>query len=163
MTAVRTTTLIVMALIAASSAGLLSPTAPTPSTQTAPASNPQPQSTTAAKPKPKKPDEPVDPNFTAGVRGSGTMHTVRVLLKGKPAAGAHVVVKNTNGTLAASCYTSDSGECQVDMGADSYIIDATKNGRAGTVSMPVDDATGPIAIKLARVKAAASSTKPQTP
>jgi hypothetical protein len=91
------------------------------------------------------------------------MHTVRVLLKGKPAVGAHVVVKNTNGSLAASCDTSDTGECQVDIGADSYVIGATRNGRAGTVSMPVNDSTGPIVIKLAKVRPDSSAPKPQTP
>jgi hypothetical protein len=156
-------TLIVMAALAALSAGLLSQTAPTPSTQTAPASNSPSQSTTAAKPKPKKPDEPVDPNDTAGVRGTGATHTVRVLLKSKPADGAHVVVKNTNGTVAGACFTTATGECQVEIGADSYVIDATKNGRAGTVSMPVDDTTGPIVIKLAKVKPPSTTAHPQTP
>jgi hypothetical protein len=163
MRAVCAMTWILMAALAALPAGLLSQTAPTPSTQTAPASNPQSQSTPAAKPKPKKPEEPIDPDATAGVRGPGTTHTVRVLLKGKPAEGAHVVVKNTNGTLAASCDTSDSGECQVDVGADSYMIAATRNGRAGAVSMPVNDSTGPIVIKLAKVKPESSAPKPQAP
>jgi hypothetical protein len=109
----------------------------------------------APKPKPKKkPDEPIDPDTTAGVRGPGTTHTVRVLLKGKPAVGAHVVVKNTNGTLAASCFTNDSGECQVDVGADSYVLSATEKDRAGSVSLAVTDATGPIVIKLAKIKPA---------
>jgi hypothetical protein len=152
-----------MAALAALPAGLLSQTTPAPSTQTTTAPTPQSQSTTAAKPKPKKAEEPIDPDATAGVRGAVAMHTVRVLLKGKPAEGAHVVVKNTNGTLAASCYTSDAGECQVELGADSYTIGATKNGRAGTVSMPVNDATGPIVIKLVKVKTDSSAPKPQTP
>ena len=155
--------LIVMAALASLPAGLLSQTAPPPSTQPATASNPQSQSTPAAKPKPKKPEEPIDPDATAGVRGPGTVHIVRVLLKGKPAEGAHVVVKNTDGTLAASCDTSDSGECQVEVGADSYMIGATRNGRAGTVSMPVNDSTGPIVIKLAKVKSESNAPKPQTP
>jgi hypothetical protein len=156
-------TFVVMAALAALPAGLSSQTAPSPSTQTATASNPQSQSTPPAKPKPKKPEEPIDPDATAGVRGPGTTHTIRVLLKGKPAVGAHVVVRNTNGTLAASCDTSDTGECQVDVGADSYVIGATRNGRVGTVSMPVSDSTGPIVIKLAKVKADSTIPKPQTP
>jgi hypothetical protein len=119
--------------------------------QTAPAANPAPQSNPPAKAK-KRPDEPIDPDATAGVRGTGTAHTVRVLFKSKPAAGAHVVVKNTDGTLAASCYTGDAGECQVNVGADRYTIGATTKGRAGIVSMSVEDSTGPIVVKLAKVK-----------
>ena len=72
---------------------------------------------------------------------------------GKPAAGAHVLVKNLNGTLAASCFTDDSGECQVDLGADSYNVSATEKGRAATVSLKVTDFTGPIVIKLIKAKA----------
>ena len=150
-------------LMAALLAGLLSRQVQAQSNQAATPSNSQSQSTTQAKPKAKKPDEPIDPDATAGVRGTGAMHTIRVLLKGKPAEGAHVVVKNSNGTLAASCYTSDTGECQVEVGADSYTIGATRNGRAGTVSMAVDGSTGPIVIRLAKGKAESSAPKPQTP
>jgi hypothetical protein len=122
---------------------------------------PSQQTPPPAKPKPKKkPEEPIDPDATAGVRGNGAMHTVRVLLKGKPANGAHVLVKNTNGTLAASCYTGETGECQVEVGADSYIIDASTNGRAGMLSMPVNDATGPIVIKLAKVRTDPNAARP---
>jgi len=159
--AMCTTRLIVIAALAGFPDGLLPQSAS--STQTATASAPQTQSTTAPKPKPKKPEEPIDPDATAGVRGPGAMHTIRVLLKGKPAEGAHVVVKNTNGTLAATCDTSVSGECQVDVGADSYVIAATRNGRAESVSMAVSDSTGPIVIKLAKVKADTMPPKPQTP
>jgi hypothetical protein len=163
MRAMCVTTLIAVAAFAFVPAGMPSQAAQTPATQTGTAPNAQSQSSTAAKPKPKKPDEPIDPDATAGVRGTGAMHTVRVLLKGKPAVGAHVVVKNTSGTLAASCYTSDSGECQVEVGADSYMIAATRNGRAGSVSMPVNDSTGPIVIKLVKVKSQGSAPKPQAP
>jgi hypothetical protein len=149
--------LILGASLAAPVCGLQAQSAPAPSTQSA---NAQTQSTPPAKPKPKKPAEPIDPDATAGVRGSGAMHTVRVFTKGKLTQGAHVVVKNMNGALAASCYTTESGECTVEIGADSYIIDATKNGRAGTVSLPVNDATGPIVIKLAKVKAESGAPKP---
>ena|ERR1700678_3656763 len=131
---------------------------PAPSTQS---TTPSQQTTPPAKPKPKKkPEEPIDPEATAGVRGNGVTHTVRVLLKSKPASGAHVVVKNINGTLAASCYTTGSGECQVDVGADTYIIDAIGKGRAGSVSMPVNDATGPIVIKLVKAKTDPNAPKP---
>jgi hypothetical protein len=163
MNAERARKLVLVAALAALPAGLLPQSAPASSTQTATASNPQSQSTPPAKPKPKKPEEPIDPDATAGVRGPGTAHTIRVLLKGKPAEGAHVVVKNTNGTLAATCDTSDTGECQVDVGADSYTIGATRNGRTGVVSMAVNDSTGPIVIKLAKVKADSATPKPQTP
>jgi hypothetical protein len=151
-------TLILVTALAALPLCLRAQSTPAPSTQS---TTPPQQTTPPAKPKPKKkPDEPIDPDATAGVRGTGAMHTVRVLLKGKPAEGAHVVVKNTNGTLAASCYTSESGECQVDVGADSYIIDATAKGRAGTVSLAVSDSTGPIVIKLGRVKPETAAPKP---
>jgi hypothetical protein len=122
--------------------------APAPGTQTTTPATQNP----APKPK-KKPEEPIDPNTTAGVRGPGITHTVRVLRMGKPAAGAHVVVKNINGTLAASCFTNDSGECQVDVGADSYIVSATEKGRAASASLKVTDSMGPIVIKLIKVKA----------
>jgi hypothetical protein len=115
----------------------------------------------AAPPKPaKKPEEPIDPDNSAGVRGPGTTHTVRVLRKGKPAEGAHVVVKNNNGSVAATCDTSAAGECQVDVGADSYIINATANGRSGSVSLPVTDSSGPIVIKLVKVKTGNHAPKP---
>jgi hypothetical protein len=161
MKASRAKTLILVAALAALPVRFRSQAASTPSIQATSPSNTQTPSTNSPKPKPKKPDEPINPDATAGVRGAGSVHTVRVLLKGKPADGAHVVVKNTNGTLAASCDTSDSGECQVDLGADSYLLIATRHARAGTVSMPVDDATGLIVINL--VKAASSAPKPQTP
>jgi hypothetical protein len=151
MNAVCARSFILVAALLAVSAGVQSQSTPT---------SPQPQSNPPAKAKPKRPPEPIDPDNSAGVRGSGTSHTVRVLRKAKPAEGAHVLVKNTNGSLAASCYTNSSGECQVDIGADSYIIDATGNGRAGTVSLKVDDATGPIVIKLAKVKSESSASKP---
>jgi hypothetical protein len=122
--------------------------APAPGTQTTTPATQNP----APKPK-KKPEEPIDPNTTAGVRGPGITHTVRVLRMGKPAAGAHVEVKNINGTLAASCFTNDSGECQVDVGADRYIVSATEKGRAASASLKVTDSMGPIVIKLIKVKA----------
>ena len=149
---------ILVAALAALPCWVQAQSTPAPSTQTA---TPPQQSTPPAKPKPKKKsDEPIDPDATAGVRGNGAMHTVRVLMKGKPAQGVHVVVKNTNGTLAALCYTGDAGECQVEVGADSYIIDATSKGRAGTVSLAVNDSTGPIVIKLAKVKTDSGALKP---
>jgi len=155
--------LMLMAAIAAPPAVLLSHPLPAQSNQAATSPSSQSQSTSQAKPKAKKPEEPIDPDATAGVRGPGATHTVRVLLKGKPAEGAHVVVKNINGTVAASCYTSDTGECQIEVGADSYTFGATKNGRAGTVSIAVNDSTGPIVIKLTKVRAETSAPKPPTP
>jgi hypothetical protein len=135
-------------LLTALPAWLPAQSAPAPGTQTTAPATQQP------KPKPKKkPDEPIDPNTTAGVRGPGITHTVRVLRMGKLAAGAHVVVKNINGTLAASCFTNDNGECQVDVGADSYIVSATEKGRAASASLKVADSMGPIVIKLIKVKA----------
>jgi hypothetical protein len=82
------------------------------------------------------------------------------LLKGNPANGAHVVVKNTNGALVALCYTLDTGKCQVQVEANSYIIDASSKGRAGTLSRPVTDATELIMIKLAKVKSESSPPMP---
>ncbi len=159
MNILRAITLTLVTALALLPAGLQSQSAQAPATQTATPASPQPQSNPPAKPK-KKPDEPIDPDATAGVRGPGTSHTIRVLLKGRPEEGAHVVVKNTNGTLAASCYTSDAGECQVDVGADNYIIRATIKGRAGAVSLPVNDSTGPIVVKLAKVKAETNASRP---
>lgn len=151
--------LILMAALAGLPAGMLPQSAQAPSTATAAPQGSQPQTTTQSKPK-KKPDEPIDPNTSAGVRGTGAKHIVRVTLKGKPAEGARVLVKNSNGTVAASCTTSDLGECQVEVGADSYIVNATRDGRAGTVFLSIDDATGPIVIRLARVKTESSVPKP---
>jgi hypothetical protein len=88
------------------------------------------------------------------------MHTVRVLLKGKAAEGAHVVVKNTNGSLAASCDTNESGECQVELGPDHYTAAATGSGRAGGVTLDVTDATGPIVIRLKKAKTESSTPQP---
>lgn len=141
-------TFLAVSLLTALPARLPAQTAPAPGTQTTTPATQQP----APKPK-KKPDEPIDPNTTAGVRGPGVTHTLRVLRMGKPAAGVHVLVKNINGTLAASCFTNDSGECQVDLGADSYNVSATEKGRAATVSLKVTDFTGPIVIKLIKAKA----------
>jgi len=137
---------------------LHSQSTPPTGTQTSSPSGTQ-QSTPPAKSKPKKQGEPIDPDATAGVRGSGTTHTIRVLRKGTPAEGAHVVVKNTNGSVAATCDTNADGECQVGVGADSYIIEAEKKRHAGTVSLAVDDSTGPIVIKLKKVKTESSSPK----
>lgn len=149
---------VLLTTFALSPCGLHSQPTPAPSSQTAAPANSQSQ-TPLAKPK-KKLEEPIDPDTSAGVRGNGTTHTVRVLHKGKPADGAHVVVKNTNGSVAASCFTNDSGECQVGIGADSYIIDATRNGRAGTVSLSVNDSTGPIVIKLHKPQTETAAPKP---
>jgi hypothetical protein len=159
MNAVGARELLLTAALVAVSAGLHSQSTPPAGTQTSSPSSTQ-QSTPPAKAKPKKPVEPIDPDATAGVRGSGITRTIRVLRKGTPAEGAHVVVKNTNGSVAATCDTNAEGECQVDIGADSYIIDAAKKRHAGTVSLAVDDSTGPIVIKLVKVKTKNSSPKP---
>jgi hypothetical protein len=150
--------LILAAALAAWPGALHSQSTPASGTQSATPSNGQQQSNPPAKPK-KKPDEPIDPDATAGVRGNGATHTVRVLLKGKPAVGSHVTVKNTDGSLAASCYTGDTGECKVELGADKYTIAATAKGRAGSVSMSVDDSTAPIVLKLTKAKAETDSPK----
>jgi hypothetical protein len=145
---------VLLAVLAVICPCLQSQSAPAPSGQTT--STPQ----QPAKPAPKKkPEEPIDPDTTAGVRGSGAIHTVRVLSKGKPVQSVHVVAKNTNGSVAGACYTNASGECNIELGADSYVFNATKSDRAGTVSMPVTDSTGPIVIKL--IKAKAEGVPPQ--
>lgn len=152
------TTMLLAVAIALTPASLCAHQGASSSGQTA---NPQQPPAAPAKAKPKKkPEEPIDPDTSAGVRGNGAMHTVRVLRKGKPAEAAHVVVKNTNGSLTASCYTSASGECQVQLGPDNYVIEATRKAHAGTVSMAIDDATGTILIRLAKMKAAEDSPKP---
>jgi hypothetical protein len=109
-------------------------------------------------PKPKtKPQEPIDPNETAGVRGPGSPVTVRVMLKSKTVEGAHVVVKNANGSLAGSCTTGASGDCKVEVGPDDYVIHATMTGREGSVTTHVTDSTGPIVIKLTKTKTSAAA------
>lgn len=125
--------------------------------QAAPPSNSQSQNPPAKAKKP--PEEPIDPDTTAGVRGNGFIHTVRVLRKGQPAEGAHVVVKNANGSVAATCFTNADGECQVDIGADRYTMVATRKNHAGAVSMQVTDATGTIVIKLKKVDADSPTPK----
>jgi uncharacterized protein with FMN-binding domain len=121
----------------------------------------QPTGQTTPKPAPKKPpQEPIDPNETAGVRGSGSPLTVRVLIKGKAVENAHVVVKNSNGTLAGSCFTNATGECKVDVGPDDYEIDATGNGRTGTLKLHVSAATRTVSIKLLKAKTTGTAVKP---
>lgn len=108
----------------------------------------------------KKPSKPIDPDETGGVRGSGSLITVRVLMKGKTVENAHVVVKNINGTLASSCFTSATGDCQVDVGPDDYEFDATGNGRTGTLKLHVTAETRVVLIKLLKTPTMATSAKP---
>jgi hypothetical protein len=108
----------------------------------------------------KKPAKPIDPDEVAGVRGSGSPLTVRVLVKGKTVENARVVVKNANGTLAGSCFTSSTGDCKVDVGPDDYEIDATGNGRTGTLKLHVSADTGIVSIKLLKKKIAAAAAQP---
>jgi hypothetical protein len=108
----------------------------------------------------KKPSKPIDPDETAGVRGSGSPLTVRVLMRGKTVENAHVVVKNTNGSLAGSCFTSAAGDCKVEVGADDYEINAVGNGRTGTLKLHVSADTGIVSIKLLTTKTAAPVAKP---
>jgi hypothetical protein len=124
-----------------------------------PAQSTQPSGqTTPAKAPPKKPpQEPINPDETAGVRGSGSPLTVHVLLRGKAVQNAHVLVKNTNGSLAASCFTSATGACHVDVGADDYEIDATRNGRSGILKTHVSEQTRAVSIKLINVQTAATA------
>ena len=129
-------------------------------TQASPAQSNQPAGqTTPPKAAPKKPpQEPINPDETAGVRGSAPPLRVRVLMNGKVAENAHVVVKNTNGSLAASCDTNESGECQVELGPDRYAITATGSGRSAVVALAVSDATGSIVLKLKKPKSSAPQT-----
>jgi len=71
-----------------------------------------------------------------------------------------VVVKNSNGTLAGSCFTSATGDCKVDVGPDDYEIDATGNGRTGTLKLHVSAQTSRVSIKLLKAKTAATAAKP---
>jgi hypothetical protein len=152
----RATTSIGLILLAA----LASVPAAWPKQQGAPSSSQTASPQQQPPPKPsKKPEEPIDPDATAGVRGSGAMHTVRVIHKGKPVPGAHVVVKNANGSLAASCYTNASGECQVQLGADNYVFHAKTDAQGGTASMSVTDASGPIIVKLHKVRTDSDAPK----
>jgi hypothetical protein len=115
----------------------------------------QTQNPPPAKPK-TKPQEPIDPNETAGVRGPGSLLTVKVMLKNKSVEGAHVVVKNTNGSLAASCYTGAKGDCKVDVGPDDYVFHATTTNREGSVSTHVTDSSRPVVIKLSKTNPASA-------
>jgi hypothetical protein len=108
----------------------------------------------------KTPSKPINPDETGGMRGSGSPLTVRVLIKGKKVENAHVVVKNANGTLAGSCFTSATGDCKVDVGPDDYVIDATGNGRTGTLKLHVSEQTGTVSIKLSKPKGAATTAIP---
>jgi hypothetical protein len=117
----------------------------------------QPSGQTAPK---KTPQKPIDPDESAGVRGTGSPLTVRVLMKGKIVENAHVVVKNTNGTLAGSCFTSATGDCKVEVGPDNYRIDATGNGRTGTLKLHVTEQTSSVSIRLLKAKTAAPVANP---
>jgi hypothetical protein len=117
--------------------------------------------TTSPKPVPKKtPQKPIDPDETAGVRGSAPPLRVRVLMSGKAVENAHVVVKNTNGTLAGSCFTNATGDCKVDVGPDDYEIAATGNGRAATLKLHLTKETGAVSIRLLKAKPASTTAKP---
>ena len=117
--------------------------------------------TTPPKPAPKKPpSKPINPDETAGVRGPGSLLTVRVLMKGKIVENAHVVIRNTNGTLAGSCFTSAAGNCKVDVGPDEYEIEAKGNGRAASMKVHVLADTGPVTIKLLKAITDPATAKP---
>jgi hypothetical protein len=108
----------------------------------------------------KAPSKPIDPDESAGVRGSGSPLTVRVLIKGKSVENAHVMVKNANGSLAGSCFTGVTGDCKVDVGADDYEIEATGNGRNGTLKLHVSEQTRRVTIKLLKTTTATMAAKP---
>jgi hypothetical protein len=117
--------------------------------------------TTPPKAAPKKPpQEPINPDETAGVRGSAPPLRVRVLMSSKAVENAHVVVKNTNGTLAGSCFTNATGDCKVDVGPDDYEINATGNGRTATLKLHLTKETGTVSIKLLKAKPASTTAKP---
>lgn len=136
--------------------GSLAWTLASPAQSTQPPAQTTPPKAAAKKP----PQEPIDPNETAGVRGPGNLLTVRVLMRGKIVENAHVVVKNANGTLAGSCFTSTTGVCKVDVGPDDYEIDATGNGRKATLKMHVSEQTGTVSIKLLRARTPAPVANP---
>jgi len=146
---------VLLCALAAMPGGLAWPLAAT--AQSTPPSSQTPPPKAAPK---KPPQEPIDPDETAGVRGSGSPLTVHVLSRGKAVQYAHVLVKNTNGTLAGSCFTSASGACKVDVGPDDYEIDATGNGRSGTLKMHVSEKTSAVTIKLLKAQTAATTAKP---
>jgi len=145
---------VLLCALAAMPGGLAWPLAAT--AQSTPPSSQTPPPKAAPK---KPPQEPIDPDETAGVRGSSPL-TVHVLSRGKAVQYAHVLVKNTNGTLAGSCFTSASGACKVDVGPDDYEIDATGNGRSGTLKMHVSEKTSAVTIKLLKAQTAATTAKP---
>ena len=130
--------------------------------QGSPAQSNQPTGqATPPKAAPKKPpQEPINPDETAGVRGSAPPLRVRVLMSGRAVENAHVVVKNTNGTLAGSCFTNATGDCKVDVGPDDYEIRATGNGREATMKLHLTKETGTVSIKLLKAKPASTAAKP---
>ena len=127
---------------------------------TTPSTPPTSQTTPPKTPPKKAPSKPIDPDETGGVRGSGSPLTVRVLMKGKTVENAHVVVKNANGSLAGSCFTNPTGDCKVDVGPADYVIDATGNGRTGTLKLYVSEKTSTVSITLLKSKTAATAPKP---
>ena len=92
---------------------------------------------TAAQPKKpvKRPAEPIDPDATAGVRGSGFVLTVRVLRRGKPASEVYVVAKNPDGSVAGTGTTNEAGRCLMSVGAGDYVIRAAKDGSSGSLTV----------------------------
>lgn len=129
-------------------------------TQSPPAPQTTGQTSPAQTPPKKKPSKPINPDETGGVRGPGSPLTVRVLLKGKTVENAHVTVKNSNGTLAGSCFTNASGNCKVDVGPDDYEIDAAGDGRTGTLKLHVSAETGIVSIKLLKTTTTPTTAKP---
>jgi hypothetical protein len=154
----RTGSLLLLALLSAVALSFDARAAQQSSGQT---SAPQTQSPPPAKAKPKKkPEEPINPDETAGVRGNAVSLTVKVLLKGKPVEGAHVLVKNLDGSLANSCFTGDTGDCQTEVGPDKYAMEASWKDRSGTVTVQVTSSTASIVIKLGKAKKTSNMPQP---
>jgi hypothetical protein len=109
------------------------------------------QSQTSPRPA-ETPDEPVDPDSTAGVRGGGPSVRVEVQYRRKAVAGASVVAKNPDGRVAGTCNTDSAGVCALGIGAGDYMLTATQSGLAGTTPAEVTAASKPIAIKLVKEK-----------
>ena len=112
----------------------------------APATPPQ-QSTP-----PKKPEKPIDPDSTAGVRGPHYTLQVKLLRKGRPQPGAHVAASYADGFVAASCDANEKGLCILKVGPGDYRLSASYENASGGANIHLTAAPPLFVIRLAEAK-----------